>query len=106
MHACVPSIEAHSNIHDDIVPIDPTYMSFTCNTMPRTRTLQIQSRVPIGVVMQPMADSPTGEELPTVTFSGGCPVVRCKSCRTYINPYVTFVENGKRCVRSGERGCA
>lgn len=49
----------------------------------------------MGVVISPLATSSTGETIPVVDFGSGG-VVRCKRCRTYINPFVTWVDNGRR----------
>jgi len=53
----------------------------------------MQMKLPIGCVLTPLAKD-TGE-IPVVNF-GRDGVVRCKRCRTYINPFVKFVENGRR----------
>jgi hypothetical protein len=34
-------------------------------------------------------------EIEVVDF-GATGIVRCKRCRTYINPYVTWADNGRR----------
>jgi len=31
--------------------------------------------------------------MPPVSF-GSKPIVRCKDCRAYVNPFIRFVENG------------
>lgn len=38
-----------------------------------------------------------GEEVPTVSFKND-PIVRCKECRAYINPFVRWIENGHKWV--------
>jgi len=53
------------------------------------------SKVPIGCVLTPMAGDDTGNEVPLVNF-GTAGIVRCKRCRAYINPYVVWVDNGRR----------
>lgn len=35
------------------------------------------------------------EEVPIVNFAT-TGIVRCKRCRTYINPYVTFTDGGRK----------
>lgn len=40
---------------------------------------------------------PTGEEVPAVSFKND-PIVRCKDCRAYINPFVRWLENGARWI--------
>ena len=41
-----------------------------------------------------LAEHPSGEPIPVVNF-GGAGVVRCDSCRAYINPFVQFMEGGR-----------
>jgi protein transport protein SEC24 len=38
-----------------------------------------------------------GEEVPAVSFKND-PIVRCKDCRAYINPFVRWVENGHKWI--------
>lgn len=35
------------------------------------------------------------EEVPVVNF-GLTGIIRCRRCRTYINPYVTFTDGGRK----------
>jgi len=35
------------------------------------------------------------EEVPIVNF-GSAGVIRCRRCRTYVNPYVTFTDAGRK----------
>lgn len=35
--------------------------------------------------------------MPSVTF-GQKPIVRCKDCRAYVNPFVRFIENGLKWI--------
>ena len=49
----------------------------------------------MGMILQPLAEDPDGVPVPTVNF-GTAGVIRCKRCRTYINPFVEFIDNGRR----------
>jgi protein transport protein SEC24 len=54
-------------------------------------------QIPIGVVCKPMAgDRGTDNELIDVVDFGATGIVRCKRCRTYVNPYVSWTDNGRR----------
>lgn len=35
--------------------------------------------------------------MPPVSF-GSKPIVRCKDCRAYVNPFIRFVENGQKWI--------
>ncbi|KAJ6432726.1 hypothetical protein OIU84_019883 [Salix udensis] len=49
---------------------------------------------PLDVVC-PLAEAPDGEEVPVINFvSTG--IIRCRRCRTYVNPYVTFTDSGRK----------
>ncbi|RHY09849.1 hypothetical protein DYB36_001979 [Aphanomyces astaci] len=72
---------------------DPRYMRLTVNAIPHSQEHATKSALPLGVIIQPLAkpDKP----LDVVNF-GASGVVRCKACRTYINPFVQWVDNGRR----------
>lgn len=55
------------------------------------------SRVPIGMIISPMAgdEGVTNANVPLVDF-GSTGIVRCKRCRTYINPFVVWMEGGRK----------
>ncbi|OQS04365.1 transporter Sec24, partial [Thraustotheca clavata] len=74
---------------------DPRYMRMTVNAIPHSQEHANKSALPIGVIIHPLAEPEAGKELPVVNF-GATGVVRCKSCRTYVNPFVQWVDNGRR----------
>lgn len=69
----------------------------TTDCIPNTFNLQKEVAVPLGVVVKPYGVSATGEECPAVNL-GGKPIVRCKDCRAYMNPFVRFVDNGMKWI--------
>ncbi|KAJ2855865.1 COPII subunit [Coemansia erecta] len=80
---CVPS--AYS-----ICP--PQHKRSTLNAVPKTEKLLKKTKLPFGLVITPFKTQEPGEEpLPVVSE-----IVRCRRCRTYINPFVQFVEGGRR----------
>lgn len=52
--------------------------------------LHSQCRLPLGLLVHPFQDV---HDLPVIQTSV---IVRCRSCRTYINPFVKFLDNGRR----------
>ncbi|ETV97794.1 hypothetical protein, variant [Aphanomyces invadans] len=74
---------------------DPRYMRLTVNAIPHSQEHATKSALPLGVIIQPLAKPDKGKELDVVNF-GASGVVRCKACRTYINPFVQWVDNGRR----------
>ncbi len=63
------------------------------NAVPKTRSQAQHLKFPLGCVVNPLSGDP--ENVPVVNF-GSSGVIRCKKCRTYINPFVTFVDGGSR----------
>ncbi|KAI8388009.1 Sec23/Sec24 trunk domain-containing protein [Radiomyces spectabilis] len=73
---------------------DPSYKCCTVNAIPATESLLKKSRLPLALVLAPYrTESETDQPVPVVTDSV---IARCRRCRTYINPFVTFVEGGQR----------
>ncbi|XP_050390937.1 protein transport protein Sec24A isoform X2 [Patella vulgata] len=68
------------------VHCNPDVFRCTLNAMPQTSTLLNKARLPLGILIHPFKDL---SQLPVIQSSV---IVRCRSCRTYINPYVHFVD--------------
>ncbi|SCO73476.1 protein transport protein Sec24A, putative [Plasmodium vivax] len=72
------------------------FVKSSVSYMPANTTLKQKAYVPLGFIIQPLAPIPDGyPELASVNF-GNSTVVRCKKCRTYINPFVRFEAGGKK----------
>ncbi|KAI9486752.1 MAG: hypothetical protein EXX96DRAFT_517011 [Benjaminiella poitrasii] len=73
---------------------DPSYQCSTINAIPASESLLKKSRLPFALVLAPYRSLKEGDEpVPVVKDSV---IARCRRCRTYINPFVTFVEGGQR----------
>ncbi|KAF8644917.1 hypothetical protein AX16_008199 [Volvariella volvacea WC 439] len=73
---------------------DPSYQRSTLNTIPTTSSLLGKSKVPLALIITPYRSLNPGEEpVPLVTDTV---IARCRRCRTYINPYVQFIDGGNR----------
>ncbi|WAQ97426.1 SC24B-like protein [Mya arenaria] len=66
---------------------NPEVFRCTMNAIPQTSALLNKSRLPLGILIHPFKDL---SQLPVIQSSV---IVRCRSCRTYINPFVTFVDS-------------
>ncbi|KAH3762193.1 transport protein Sec24 [Pelomyxa schiedti] len=66
------------------------YMRMSINAIPNTP--QLASVIPLGCIIHPLVPN---EEVPVVNFGAGR-VVRCRICRAYINPFVTWLDHGHR----------
>ncbi|KAL1539716.1 Protein transport protein Sec24A [Salvia divinorum] len=70
------------------------FLRLTTSGIPNSQSLASRWHLPIGAVVCPLAETPPGEEVPIVNFATG--IIRCRRCRTYVNPYVTFTDNGRK----------
>ncbi|EAZ51484.1 hypothetical protein [Cryptosporidium parvum Iowa II] len=67
--------------------------------VPSSASLKQKAHIPVGLVFQPLASPPPGyPEVPTVSFGSSGVLVRCKPCRTYINPFVRWEAGGRRWI--------
>ncbi|OIV95315.1 hypothetical protein TanjilG_07471 [Lupinus angustifolius] len=73
----------------------PRFLRLTTNAIPSSQSLASRWHLPLGAVVCPLAEPPEGEEIPIVSFAPAS-VVRCRRCRTYVNPYMTFTEAGRK----------
>lgn len=73
---------------------DHTYQRCTLNAIPTTNSLLKKSNIPLGLILTPYRSLKEGDEpVPLVTDTV---IARCRRCRTYINPYVQFIDGGNR----------
>lgn len=79
---------------------DPKFIRISVGKMPSSREIADRCKAPLGVVLTPMAtdrsDAPEGQSPVDVVNFGATGIVRCKRCRTYINPFVSWVNNGRQ----------
>ncbi|GAA5821474.1 hypothetical protein JCM3770_000918 [Rhodotorula araucariae] len=73
---------------------DPSYQRMTMNAVPTTNSLLQKSKVPLALILTPYRSLKPGD--PEVPVVSDTVIARCRRCRTYINPYVTFIEGGQR----------
>lgn len=71
------------------VNCSPEVFRCTLTSIPQTQSLLNKAKLPLGLLLHPFKDL---SQLPVVTSSN---IVRCRSCRTYINPFVTFMDQRK-----------
>ncbi|KAG1053598.1 hypothetical protein G6F43_004342 [Rhizopus delemar] len=92
-----PQINLPSNISvtdSPFVNADSSYQCSTINAVPATDSLLKKSRLPLALILSPYRS--LKEENETVPVVKDGVIARCRRCRTYINPFVTFVEGGQR----------
>lgn len=84
--SAAPEVQNKSNCNSK-------FMRMTCNAIPNSSQLRGRWSMPLGVLVHPLAGDPG--DVPVV-----CPdsagIVRCRRCRTYINPFVQWSDGGRR----------
>nr|CCC89902.1 putative protein transport protein Sec24A [Trypanosoma congolense IL3000] len=74
-------------------PISRASVRPTVQVFPGTSQLAAKIQLPLGVILQPFAEP----QLAEVDFAQlGGRIVRCVKCATYINPFTTFTDAGRR----------
>lgn len=95
-----PTIDAHAaQFLRDVEQFNspPHFVRSSVSRLPNSISSKQKANLPLGVVMQPLAPVPADvEDVPSVNFGAVGTIVRCKSCRTYINPFVQWEANGRR----------
>ncbi|KAK7738616.1 COPII subunit [Diatrype stigma] len=72
----------------------PKYIRSTLNAVPTTHSLLKKSKLPFALVIQPYAALHDDQDnVPVVQDQV---IARCRRCRSYINPYVIFLDQGHR----------
>ncbi|KAI9658655.1 MAG: COPII subunit [Bathelium mastoideum] len=72
----------------------PKYVRSTLNAVPTTNSLLKKSKLPFALVIQPYAALHDSED--PVPVAADQVIARCRRCRTYINPFVSFLDHGHR----------
>ncbi|KAF8761752.1 CPII coat sec24 protein [Rhizoctonia solani] len=75
---------------------DPSYMRCTVGAMPATNALLTKNKIAARLNTFPfrsVRESDNDAEVPVVADTV---IARCRRCRTYINPYVQFIDGGNR----------
>lgn len=70
------------------------YVRSTLNAVPNTPGLLKKSRLPFALVIQPYTSLHDAED--PVPLVQDQVIARCRRCRSYINPFVSFLDHGHR----------
>ncbi|OWF45631.1 protein transport protein Sec24C-like isoform X2 [Mizuhopecten yessoensis] len=82
---------------------NPRFMRSTTYTIPCTADLLKTSHIPLALTISPFAKLNDGESAPPIVNLGEVGPVRCKRCKAYMNPFMMFIDGGRRfqCVFCG-----
>jgi protein transport protein SEC24 len=76
----------------------PKFARLTINKIPSTSDGLASTALPLGMILQPLAPLQEGEQpIPVLDFGEAGPP-RCRRCRAYINPFMTFRSGGNKLV--------
>ncbi|GMH74564.1 hypothetical protein TrST_g8776 [Triparma strigata] len=80
------------------IKVPSQFLRMTVNKIPTSSSLASASKLPMGGLIRPLAPSPSNSDsdgVPVINPSASG-IIRCKRCRTYVNPFVAWLENGRR----------
>jgi protein transport protein SEC24 len=83
-----PAPYAHANC-------SPAYMRLTAQAAPGSQALKAHWHLPYGCIVHPLADGAGAPPVPTANPENAT-IVRCKRCRTYMNPFMLWSDSGRR----------
>ncbi|SMY25097.1 unnamed protein product [Zymoseptoria tritici ST99CH_1A5] len=72
----------------------PKYVRSTLNAMPATNSLLKKSKLPFALIIQPYAALHDAED--DVPVQHDQVIARCRRCRTYMNPFASFLDHSHR----------
>ena len=76
----------------------PKFARLTLNNIPSSSDALSSTGLPLGLVLQPLAPLQAGETpIPVLDF-GELGPPRCRRCRAYVNPFMTFRSGGNKLV--------
>ncbi|MCJ1471722.1 COPII coat Sec23p-Sfb3p heterodimer component, partial [Lambiella insularis] len=76
----------------------PKFARLTLNNIPSSSDSLLATALPLGLLLQPLAPIAPGEQpIPVLDFGEPGPP-RCRRCRAYINPFMTFRSGGNKFV--------
>ncbi|KAB1218220.1 hypothetical protein CJ030_MR3G026100 [Morella rubra] len=76
----------------------PRYMRCTISQIPCTADLLTTSGMQLALLIQPLALPHLSEEPVQVVDFGEMGPVRCSRCKAYINPFMKFIDQGRRFI--------
>ncbi len=73
---------------------DPEYFRVSLNKIPKTASLLQKTRLTLGVTVTPYPKKYRTDPKAVPVVDG--PIVRCRRCRTYLNPFVEMLDAGSK----------
>jgi protein transport protein SEC24 len=92
----MPPLITSDFICKDMGNANPRFIRSTCYSVPANPDILKQSKLPLALSLTPFAELRDEEREPPVTDLGELGPVRCKRCKAYMSPFMTFVDNGRK----------
>ena len=78
--------------------IETTFGSLVCQYQQLVlQAVRARFQLPLGAIAHPFADPPEGAPLPVIQLEN-YGIIRCRRCRTYINPFMVWSEDGRSVI--------
>uniref|UniRef100_A0A1D1Z3K7 Protein transport protein Sec24-like At4g32640 n=1 Tax=Anthurium amnicola TaxID=1678845 RepID=A0A1D1Z3K7_9ARAE len=96
--ASIPPPASSDYIVKDYGNCSPRLMRCTVNQIPCTGDILSTSSMPLALMVQPLAlPHPSEDPIQVVDFGESGPL-RCSRCKGYINPFMKFIDQGRRFI--------
>ena len=92
----MPPLTSTDFVCKDLGNSNPRFIRSTLYSVPSNPDLLKQSKIPFVLNLTPFAELRPEEREPPVSDLGELGPVRCKRCKAYMSPFMTFIDNGKR----------
>ena len=99
----VPPLVTTDFITQDQGNCNPSFIRSTMYNIPCTADMMKNSHIPFALTICPFAKLREEEQPPPIVQMGEVGPVRCKRCKAYMGPFMTFIDGGRRyqCVFCG-----
>ncbi|XP_055875953.1 protein transport protein Sec24C-like [Biomphalaria glabrata] len=99
----VPPLVTTPFITQDQGNSGPKFIRSTMYNVPCTADMLKSSHIPFALALTPFAELDPNEQAPPLVDLGELGPVRCKRCKAYMNPFMQFIDGGRRfqCVFCG-----
>ena len=92
----MPPLITTDFITRDMGNANPKFVRATCYSVPANSDLLKQSKLPLAINLTPFAELRAEEREPPLADLGELGPVRCKRCKAYMCPFMSFTDNGKK----------
>ncbi|EDO41706.1 predicted protein [Nematostella vectensis] len=94
----IPPLVTSSFVVKDNGNCSPRFIRSTMYNVPCNKDLLQASDIPLAAIITPFAQIPAEEGYLPIVNHGASGPVRCNRCKAYINPFVQFIDGGRRFV--------